>query len=229
MTTRLIRHAGWAAYLSGAVAFIGNIFLILFYVLEASRLLESRTMTGPAFFGRANDTATGIQALLMIPIVLVFLKAIQLRASVSAWQRVVAVAAIISLLIISCIQLLYALSMIGVNTQTKFVLPAWGIVGLWMILTHHRARTHRLFSASLAWLGIAVGAAYILMFISFYGFGGQAATATGDPSTLVSNYPFIISIFVSLLIGFFAYPIWAIWLGRVLLSGRVTEQSTVKV
>jgi len=213
---------GLAAILSGVVAFVGNIFLILFYVLEASHLLETRSMTGPAFFGRANDTATGIQAFLMIPIVLAFLGVVQLLASVSVWQRVVAIAVIISLLIISCIQLLYALSMIGVDAQTIFVLPAWGIVGLWMILTHHRAYTHRLFKKSLAWLGIVVGAAYILMFISFYIFGGQVATATGDPSTLVSNYPFMISIMVSLLIGFFVYPIWAIWLGRLFLSGRVT-------
>ncbi len=229
MNDHLKRIGGWSAILSGAVAFVGDIFLILFYALEASLLLEARTMSGPAYFGRLNDAAAAIQVLLMILIVLAFLRVMQIRAPVSVWQKGLAVAVIISMLIISCIQFLYTLKMIGVDTQTKFVLPAWAIVGLWMILTHHRARTQRLLPASLAWLGIAVGAAYILMFISFYAFGGQAATATGDPSTLVSNYPFMISFVVSMLIGFFAYPIWAIWLGRVLLSGKLIEQSTVRV
>lgn len=225
------RIGGWSAILSGAVVLIGNIFLILFYVLEAPRLLETRNMNGSASFsfGRLNDAAAAIQALLMILIVLAFLRVMQIRAPVFVWQKGLAVAVIISMLIISCIQLLYVLSMIGVDTQTKFVLPAWGIVGLWMILTHHRARTQRILPASLGRLGIAVGAAYLLMFISFYAFGGQAATATGDPSTLVSNYPFIISFVVSMLVGFFVYPIWAIWLGRVFLSGKVTDQSTVEV
>src|SRR5574341_1479184 len=98
----LQRIGGWSTILSGAVAIVGDIFLILFYVLQAPRLMEARG-NSPDYLGRVNDAAIGLQALLLIPIALTFLGTMPLRAPVSAWQKVVAVAALISMFVVGCI------------------------------------------------------------------------------------------------------------------------------
>ena len=219
---------GWWAILSGGVSIVGDVFLILFYVFQAQRLFESGR-NAPDYLGRVNDAAVGIQALLLIPIVLALIEILKRRAPVSLWQRFVVGAAVIGMAVIGCIQLLYAFHLISVVIQTSFALPAWGFVGLWMILTHNRARANRLLSRSLAWLGMAIGASYLLLFISFFAFGGFVAVASGDRSVFFSNYAFIIATIISLLVGFFAYPIWAIWLGRVMLSGKMTERGKGRV
>jgi len=218
---------GWWAILSGAVAIVGDIFLILFYIFQAPRLFEAGG-NAPDYLGRVNDAAVGIQALLLIPIALTLLRTLRHRGSVSAWQRVVEAVAMISMVIIGCIQLLYALHMIGFETQTGFMLPAWGIIGLWMILTHYQTHIHNIFSRSLAKLGIAVGAAFFVFFLSVFAIGGAVFTAGTDPSAFFSNTPFLIAMGISLLIGFFgffAFPVWAIWLGRVILSGKTGTTS----
>lgn len=213
---------GWSAVLSGAVAIVGNVFLLLFYIFQAPRMYAAGG-NAPDYLGRVNDAAIGIQTILLIPIALALLEALKLHGPVSLWQRYVVGAALIGMLIIGCIQLLYAFHLISFEIQTRFVLPAYGIIGLWMILIHNQLRVQHILSPSLAWLGIVVGASYLLLFLSFFAFGGYASAASNDPSAFFSNLPFIIATILSLLIGFFAYPVWAIWLGRVILSGKMIK------
>lgn len=52
-----LRFAGWCAYISGAAAAIGLVFLTVFF------------SGGPAYFGPLNDTAVVIHYILLLPIV----------------------------------------------------------------------------------------------------------------------------------------------------------------
>jgi len=63
----------------------------------------------------------------------------------------------------------------------------------------------------LRWLGAAIGAGNLLLFVGFYSAGGSAAIA--DPKVVFES-PLLLAAVMASLLAQIGFPIWAIWLGR---------------
>jgi hypothetical protein len=77
------------------------------------------------------------------------------------------------------------------------------MIGAWLVLAKLLTRASGGLPWGLIWLGVSAGVGYMLSTVGFY-LGGQ-------------NYLLLAA---GGLLAAITYPIWAIWLGRVLLSNR---------
>ena len=152
-------------------------------------------------FGKINDTFSVFQLLLMIPLAVMF---VQLPATSHLLPALIAtVLGIGGMLLLAVGQSLLVIGHIDFEGSLKF-LPAGAAIGIWLILASSLAMVSELLPQLLAWIGVVAGAGYILTVAGFLK-GGQQ-----DPLFYLG----------SLVLGI-GYPVWAIWLGQLLLSGKV--------
>lgn len=105
----------------------------------------------------------------------------------------------------SILQILLVLRVVKLELTLVAVPAAFGVVGVWLLLNSYLALANRTLPSGLAWVGMVAGVGYILVILGFL-LGGQQ-----HPLTAVGGLTAVIS-----------YPIWAIWIGALLLSGRLT-------
>ncbi len=81
---------------------------------------------------------------------------------------------------------------------------AFGVIGVWLVLNNYLGRNSGTLPSGLIWVGIAAGGAFVLVIVGFL-LGGQEhpLAAAGGLTAVI------------------CYPLWAVWFGRLLLSGRV--------
>jgi hypothetical protein len=79
-----------------------------------------------------------------------------------------------------------------------------GVLGLWLLLNGLLALMGKTLPAGLAWLGITFGLSYILGTIGYW-LGGYESPI----------------LWVGAVLGYLVGPVWAFWLGRLLLNGRL--------
>lgn len=86
----------------------------------------------------------------------------------------------------------------------------FAVIGLWLLFAGYLTYTTSALPRGLAWLSIAAGAGMVLVIAGF-----------------VVSYPPPLWGFAGEIVFVIAYSIWAIWLGRLFLSGKLTisEQS----
>ncbi len=106
-------------------------------------------------------------------------------------------------------QSLLVFGRIDFQRSQKFF-PAGGAIGIWLIVVCLLAAGSGQLPQLLAWIGILAGIGYILTVIGFMT-GGQQN---------VLFYTGALALGIS-------YPIWAIWLGRLLLSGVIRMSNGV--
>ena len=189
-STRLLRYAGWSAYLSAAAIIIGFVMLILFFSVGEP-------------FGTINDAASVFQVLFMLPLVLMLYR---INTENPRLLNVVAMTVGIVGIIISAVgQSLLVIRVITYQQSLAF-LPAGAAIGVWLLLISYQASTSRLLPRRLVWAGILAGIGYLVTVVGFL-FGGQ--------DSLV--------FYAGRLILVVSYPVWALWLGRVCLSGKLLE------
>jgi hypothetical protein len=152
-------------------------------------------------FGRINDISSVFQVIFMIPLAIMFLQL--LPSSTRTLGLLAALCGVSGMLISAFGQSLLVFGRIDFQGSLKFF-PAGAAIGIWLILVCSLAAANDQLPDLLAWMGILAGIGYIATVVGFLR-GGQ------------QNVLFYIG---ALVLGI-SYPIWAIWLGRLVLSGTL--------
>ena len=81
---------------------------------------------------------------------------------------------------------------------------AFGVIGVWLVLNSYLGRSSGTLPSGLIWIGIVAGTGFVSVIVGFL-LGGQQ-----HPLAAVGGLTAVI-----------CFPNWAVWFGRLLLSGRV--------
>lgn len=151
-------------------------------------------------WGTFNDVASVILAFSLLPVLLALYYLQRQNAPVVALG--VLVIGVLALLVAAVFQLLLIFNVIEFR-QTAVVVPAaFGLFGAALVVYSALARAHGSLPDALALLGIVAGVSYGLVIVGFI-LGGQE-----HPLAAIGGVTAVI-----------IYPIFAIWFGRLLLSG----------
>jgi hypothetical protein len=149
-------------------------------------------------FGSIEDFVSVLQVVFMIPIAIgLYRLSLSAPNSVSLFAAVVG---IVGMLIAAVGQGLLVLNLIDYPTSMKFF-PGAVTIGIWLLVVCYLARANGYFPHGLVWAGFVAGAGYLVTVAGFL-WGGQESPV------------FYLG---SLALGI-VYPVWAIWLGWLLLS-----------
>jgi hypothetical protein len=136
--------AGRIAILSGIVAAVGVVFLILFYVLFFATSLKATGQT----FGWLNDICVGVQYLLAIPLALSLRRV--LRPYAPALVDSTTIVGVASMLVVTALQTALVLGLLTFEQQVLWVSLALVVgVGFWLVITGLVARSTKSFPNSL--------------------------------------------------------------------------------
>lgn len=150
------------------------------------------------FFGPVNDTISVIWALAFIPIAALFYRLHQpVNAPLSLAS---AIFGVVGMLVFSISQALLVIRVVSFEQTLGLVLTMGALIGLWALLNGVLARGGGTLPGGMSWLIIIFGISFILTAIGWYLAGQQ--------------HPLVM---IGFLIGAVTGPIWAIWLGRMLL------------
>jgi hypothetical protein len=152
-------------------------------------------------FGKINDISSIFQVLFMIP--LAFALYFLLSPSMRTLGLIAAVIGIAGMLLAAYGQSLLVFRKIDFEGSMKYF-PAGAAIGIWLVVTCSFALGDNLFPGGLAWAGILAGLSYIVIVAAFLIKGQQ-------------NMVFYIG---GLILGI-SYPLWAIWLGRLIGTGAL--------
>lgn len=143
--------AGRIAIVSGIIAAVGVVFLILFYVLTFATPLKD---VG-GLFGGLNDVSIVIQYLLTIPLALSLRRI--LRPHAPAWVEVATLVGIASMLAVVALQMAFIFGALTFQQQFSWVSLAMIVgVGFWLVTTALIARATGRFPNSLRFSLLAV-------------------------------------------------------------------------
>jgi hypothetical protein len=148
-------------------------------------------------FGKINDISSVLQLLFMLPLPLALYRLFRHNAQT---LNLLAALGIAGMLVGVVGQSLLVFDVITYQQSLAFF-PGAAAIGIWLLLTDYLALASGLFPRGLAWAGFIAGAGYLVTVAGFL-LGGQ------------QNLFFYIGGFVLVI----SYPVWAIWLGRLLLS-----------
>lgn len=123
----VMRFGGVAAYVSGVVAAIGVVFLIAMFV----SFVVGSELAGT--FGRVNDVLIAVQYSLALPAA-VGLHAL-LRPRNRLLSQLVLVVGIIGMLAVVVLQVLLVFGVLTFERQVVFVLLAFLVVAVWLVIT----------------------------------------------------------------------------------------------
>ncbi len=204
MHTRCTRPASWAAYFSGITALLGLVSLILFFSFEST----PGTAQNPHFWGPISDISPIFQMGSMLVVLLAFFRMQQSRAL--GFSLAGSAIGIIGMSGVVLFQFLLLIKVITFEQEVFLVLVATAVVGLWLILVNYLGKRQGDLPSRLAWLGIAVGVAFIFEPLMLALAGGAVAWRI-----FMSNYLLLAGSAIIFLVSYIGFPIWAFWLGRV--------------
>ena len=203
MSTQLYHFSGWSALVNGVLAILGAVFLVIFFVKGEP-------------YGTMNDLTSLPWVLAFLPVLWLFYR---LGMNGHKPVSIIAfVAGIIGLLGVFILQLLLVLKVITIFKQTYYITSAFGAIGVWMFISSQIGRTENFITPALATFGITLGIGWILASLCVW-IGGFPPADTVSSMSDMSQFNILTIIGVSLIfLGYFVQPIWAIWLGRFLIS-----------
>jgi hypothetical protein len=188
--TKLSRYGGWSALASAIASIVGLVTLIMLFTLGQP-------------WGTINDIASVVQALSILPVLLVLHRLYHRDAptvSLAAFSM-----GVLGMLVAILFQTLLIIGVITF-TQTAVISPlAFGLLGIPLMFYGNRAYVSGTLPRGLALLSLITGAGFVALIAGVI-LGGQE-----HPLTAIGG-----------LIAAICYPIWATWFGRILLSGRLT-------
>ena len=152
-------------------------------------------------FGTINDVASIFIAPAILP-ALFALYRLQ-RASHPMMSLGALVIGSFSALIAALLQTLFVFKVISGEQSGEIVTIAFGVFGISLAAFNYLVYTNKSFSPQLAIWGIVAGVGYAVVTLGFL-LGGQ-----DHPLTYVGGLAAIV-----------AYPVWAIWFGKLLLSRK---------
>ena len=215
MNTRLAarRFAGWAAILSGVAAILAMVTVILFFALEMDSSEEH-------LWGPLSDIFPIIQMALLL-VVARGLHVIQ-RPATPRTSIIGMVIGVVGMLSVIVLQTFLRMGAMQFAQEIGPLVMAFALVGVWLIVANYLGRQRSL-PSRLAWLGMVVGVAYVLEPVIVFVAGGA------DWRAYMSNPLLVVVSAVIFLLAYVGFPIWAIWLGRVLLATNATEEARLQV
>jgi len=158
------------------------------------------TLDGP--FGTINDAASVFQLLFMSPIAAALF--LLTRPHAAGLALLATAIGIVGMLVAAVLQTLLVFGAVEYEQTIAAVLTAGGGVGVWLLLTNVLALAAETLPGALAIFGLVAGMGYVLLVVGFWT-GGQ-------------QHPLF---YVGSLLTVVGYSIWATWLGRLFLSGRL--------
>ena len=153
-------------------------------------------------FGVINDVMSIILALCMVPLAFV-LHERQRHAAPRLSFGAFAIG-VLAMVTAAVLQALLVLGLVGFELTLVAVPVAFGVIGVWLVLNSYLGRRSGTLPSGLIWIGIVAGAGYVLAIVGFL-LGGQQ-----HPLAAVGGLTAVI-----------CYPVWALWFGRLLISGRL--------
>ena len=151
-------------------------------------------------WGTMNDVSSVILAFSLLPVLLALYYLHRQHAP--GITLAVLVIGVLALLVAAVFQLLLIFGIIAFEQTAVIVPAAFGLFGAALAIYNVLSRMHGSLPNTLAWLGIVAGVSYVLVIVGFI-LGGQEhplAAIGGVTAAII-------------------YPIFAIWFGRILLSG----------
>jgi hypothetical protein len=204
MNTRLVRYPGWAAFFSGIASIVSLVSLILFFSLETS---ASSAQT-PHLWGPISDIAPIFQMLfLLIVAVTFYFSQRALAPRVSLISCLIGAVGMVSVVLL---QFLLRLNILPFEQEVTPVVFATALVGVWLVMINILGLRQGSLSSRLAWLGIAVGVAFVLEPVMLSAAGGAVAWRV-----FMSNYLLLAGSAIVFLVSYIGFPVWAFWLGRI--------------
>jgi hypothetical protein len=224
---RFSRYAGWAAYLSGAIAFISGVFLSLFYLYTLAPSAPGATSS--IDFGILSDIVGqfGTIFMLPVPVALYWLT----RRQGPALGLIAMALGLVGMLAIIVGQTLLIKNVISFDASLPFSLTGLALMGVWLILANYLGRARGVLARWLAWLGALTGAALFLavgLVLLSNPFAALADASTLSGGALDQQPPALVGAIIALaILGSSAYllglPIWLIGIGRRLLTAPTAD------
>jgi hypothetical protein len=173
-------------------------------ILTLANMVTLALMFGVSMsWGRVNDAISVLWLLSFLPLVLLLVQVNQL-----VMGRAVAVGTAIvgasGILAFAVLQSLLVVGQVRFEQTFAAVATLGGVLGLWLVLNGLLALMGKTLPGGLAWLGIGFGLSYILGTIGYW-LGGYESPV----------------LWVGAAAGYLFGPVWAFWLGRLLLNGRL--------
>lgn len=220
---RIRRFSGWSAYLSAGLSIIANVFLLVFYAVEAPQYIATGGASSQ-IFGTLNDITGLVSTAFALPLPVALHQLAPTRHQ--RLSQLALALGIAGMLIIVIAQALLIAQFISFETNLPYVMIGLALLGMWLLLANHLAHVESVLPSRLARLGEFNGAVFVLLGVFTLLFAlvnlldPSAATRLG---TFAQQSPLLIGVFALLAIpGFLAYffgmPGWLIWLGRRLLA-----------
>jgi len=181
---------GWLAYASAFAAFLGMVFIGIF-------------MKAGEPFGSLNDICIAAQVLLIIPVAF-YIHNTLLGTSFVTMSKIG-----LGILLLGAIPLAIGSALLvtkRITLEQSFRPPFNGywLIGIWMILASLPAVNALILSTGIGWLGIFIGVAWVTLGFTMW-FGGTQAQQS-MPMVVGGSR------------GMLEFIVWAIWLGRSILS-----------
>jgi len=210
-----IRYAGWAAFFSGTAAILGLVSLILFFSLEST----PNSAQSPHFWGPISDIAPILQMVSLLVVAFVIYR--MQHSSTPGLSMMCGAIGVIGMLGVALLQFLLIFKVISFEQEVGLVLLATAAVGVWLIIINFLGRRQGSLPSRLAWLGIAVGVAFVLEPVMLSAAGGAVAWRV-----FMSNYLLLAVSAIVFLVSYLGFQVWAFWLGRVFLRANGTAENT---
>jgi hypothetical protein len=160
---RLVRLAGWCAYVSGIVSVFGIVFLVTFFTLGG-------------LFGTLNDVAVMVQYILMLPIALVLQQL--LRPYGQGLSLAAMLIGIVGMLGVIILQFLLVIDALPFSQQIIMVVPAFLVVLAWFVINAYLGRSTNLLPNSM--LLTVLAGLYIGYPFWGYSLGRRLLSSRGD-------------------------------------------------
>jgi hypothetical protein len=161
------------------------------------------------FWGTVNDAISVVWILSFLP-----LAALLARVNGPVMGRGlavgIAVAGVVTMLLFAWLQSLLVLGQVRFEQTLATVMTLGGVLGLWLLLNGLLALKGKTLPGGLVWLSIGYGFTYVLAALSFW-MGGY-------------EQPIL---WIGAGLGFLIGPVWAFWLGWLLLHGRLAPVAAV--
>ena len=154
-------------------------------------------------WGTINDITSVVLAFSLLPVLLMLHRLHRRNAPTISFATFII--GVLAMLIAVVFQTLLIIRVITF-AQTAIIVPvAFGLFGATLMVYGYFARANGSLPRRLAFLSIIAGAGYVVVIVGFILGGQEHPLAAIGGLTAVS-----------------CYPIWAIWFGRIILSGRLT-------
>jgi hypothetical protein len=196
------RNLGWLAIATGGVILIGDVSLMLFFTIGS-------------FFGTFNDLCVAFAAILSGLLSLILYPAN--RAYSPRLSQLLLTAALVGALVASIGSAFVIFDVTGYFLAGLMNFFGYGLVGLWLLGLNYSVPRRNGWPRRLVQFGLVSGASMSVGLLTGPGIVGRI-----DNPELAPWFVYVAP--VASLGWLLLYPIWSIWLGRLLLTNRLSVQ-----